>query len=120
MILVPGGGARPTSAPSLSPLSFGGKKAGPGGRQITWRAGMTWENCYLDPDLEFFAFKFLMRLRGVRLTISMIFTTKADSSCENDKETTAIKLIIYGAYILHAAPGPNISSCPPKIAILDT
>ena len=83
---------------------------------------MTWETVILihpDTHLEFFAFKFLMRLRGVRLTISMIFTTKADSSCENDKETTAIKLIIYGAYILHAAPGPNISSCPPKIAILD-
>ena len=118
MILVPGGGARPTSAPSLSPLSFGGKKAGPGGRQITWRAGVTWENCYLDPDLEFFAFKFLMRLWGVRLTISLIFTTIAVSSCESDKETSAIKPIIYGAYIHHTRLNLKSTACPPKLGIL--
>lgn len=117
MILVAGvGGARPTSPTSLSPdISFGGKKAGPGGRQITCRsAGMTWENCYLDPDLEFFAFKFLMRLWGVRLTISLIFTTLAVSSCESDKETSAIKPIIYGAYIHHTPLSEKIPRVPAK------
>lgn len=79
---------------------------------------MTWENCYLDPDLEFFAFKFLMRLWGVRLTISLIFTTIAVSSCESDKETSAIKLIIYGAYIHHTQLTPSLlfSLCPPKLS----
>ena len=75
---------------------------------------MTWENCYLDPDLEFFAFKFLMRLWGVRLTISLIFTTIAVSSCESDKETSAIKPIIYGAYIHHTQLIPSLFLVPAK------
>ena len=79
---------------------------------------MTWENCYLDPDLEFFAFKFLMRLWGVRLTISLIFTTIAVSSCESDKETSAIKPIIYGAYIHHTRLNLKSFACPPKLGIL--
>ena len=79
---------------------------------------MTWENCYLDPDLEFFAFKFLMRLWGVRLTISLIFTTVAVSSCESDKETSAIKPIIYGAYIHHTRKIPRVpaKTCHSKVS----
>ena len=55
-----------------------------------------------------------MRLWGVRLTISLIFTTIAVSSCESDKETSAIKPIIYGAYIHHTQLIPSLFLVPAK------
>ena len=55
---------------------------------------------------------------GVRLTISLIFTTIAVSSCESDKETSAIKPIIYGAYIHHTQLNLKSTACPPKLGIV--
>ena len=56
-------------------------------------------------DLEFFLFKFLdefgASIGGVRRTVSLIFMTVAASILESDKETSVIKAIIHGTYIIH-------------------